>query len=506
MESKLLSKFFTSFVVLYLLFILISVISVTTGFDNYLSLTEKFWKNPETGKEYYYALGLPKKNQTLYAKINNNQGEVQAAGNIISNTWNTLKAGVKAFQAYQECMNGSNSQTTTNCFVTNLLQIPLQSSIGCISTDIQQNADSITINPDGSVSGGGCGNSGAIKVLENFDPNAEVGQTANAENNTWGGVLVITENVGSRLYTETGNMVSFKNYAKNELAQIPLIGTKTTQAAWWGVTLNKVSLGEAFFKLWKSSRNISYYLIIIPTIFLGFAIMFRAQINPQTQITLLNIIPRLLIVMLLITFSYPIAAIMVKLAEPIADIVIKIIWDTVFSVPTNFFNIGSTAVFAGLGGILLAVIGSLGSLALVGGVLIGGIGIFILLLVVIWVVAFIISAIRYLIGVAILTIKIGLLIGFGPLVILVSAFPGREPLLKNYFMTLVSNIFGLSLMSILWSLNLALMLLGLNLGTLAFLAMSIMAIGIVWKSPSAPKMLAGMLGVQPLFATGQQRR
>lgn len=65
--------------------------------------------------------------------------------------------------------------------------------------------------------------------------------------------------------------------------------------------------------LWSAFRNIAYFAYVVIFIFIGFMIMFRAQINPQTVINIQNSLPNLVITLILITFSYAIAGFLVDL-------------------------------------------------------------------------------------------------------------------------------------------------------------------------------------------------
>lgn len=68
-----------------------------------------------------------------------------------------------------------------------------------------------------------------------------------------------------------------------------------------------------FMPLWTAFRNIAYLAFVLIFIFIGFMIMFRAKIDPQTVINIQNALPNLVITLILITFSYAIAGFMVDL-------------------------------------------------------------------------------------------------------------------------------------------------------------------------------------------------
>ncbi|MEK7616563.1 MAG: hypothetical protein AAB414_00720 [Patescibacteria group bacterium] len=67
-------------------------------------------------------------------------------------------------------------------------------------------------------------------------------------------------------------------------------------------------------KLWQVSRNISYVIMIIIFVIIGFMVMFRQRINPQTVITAQAALPGLVIGLILITFSYFFAALLTDTA------------------------------------------------------------------------------------------------------------------------------------------------------------------------------------------------
>ena len=59
--------------------------------------------------------------------------------------------------------------------------------------------------------------------------------------------------------------------------------------------------------IWKAFLNIAYLAFIIIFIVIGFMIMFRAKINPQTVISIQAALPKIVVTLLIITFSYAIA-------------------------------------------------------------------------------------------------------------------------------------------------------------------------------------------------------
>jgi len=79
--------------------------------------------------------------------------------------------------------------------------------------------------------------------------------------------------------------------------------------------------GNAVQKLWKASRDITYSLLVFVIIIISFMIMFRMKISPQAVITAQSALPKLVIGVILITFSYAIAGFMIDLMYVVIGII-----------------------------------------------------------------------------------------------------------------------------------------------------------------------------------------
>lgn len=91
------------------------------------------------------------------------------------------------------------------------------------------------------------------------------------------------------------------------------LGTGTKPALAQGYGYTGLSTGGAVQMLWTASRNMAYLIMIILLIASGFLIMFRVKINPQTVVSLQTMIPKLIITLLLVTFSFAIAGLVIDL-------------------------------------------------------------------------------------------------------------------------------------------------------------------------------------------------
>jgi hypothetical protein len=65
--------------------------------------------------------------------------------------------------------------------------------------------------------------------------------------------------------------------------------------------------------IWRSFRNIAYSFFVLVFIIIGFAIMFRVKISPQVVVTIQSSIPKVIVALILVTFSYAIAGLLIDL-------------------------------------------------------------------------------------------------------------------------------------------------------------------------------------------------
>jgi len=107
--------------------------------------------------------------------------------------------------------------------------------------------------------------------------------------------------------------------------------------------------------LWKIFRNIAYLFFVIVFVFVGFAIMFRVKIDPQTVISIQSALPKLVIALLLVTFSYAIAGFLIDLIYVFISLIFALLNPEGVSldVHQNIFAIAGQ-IFGGIGGLRAA--------------------------------------------------------------------------------------------------------------------------------------------------------
>ncbi len=66
-------------------------------------------------------------------------------------------------------------------------------------------------------------------------------------------------------------------------------------------------------KIWEAFRNLVYMLFVVVFVAIGLMIMLRVKIDPRTVMTIQNSIPKLIIALVLVTFSFAIAGFLIDL-------------------------------------------------------------------------------------------------------------------------------------------------------------------------------------------------
>jgi len=65
--------------------------------------------------------------------------------------------------------------------------------------------------------------------------------------------------------------------------------------------------------LWRLTRNIAYFFFVLIILVAAFMIMFKVKISPQAVVTIQSALPKIVVTLILVTFSYAIAGFMVDL-------------------------------------------------------------------------------------------------------------------------------------------------------------------------------------------------
>lgn len=161
-------------------------------------------------------------------------------------------------------------------------------------------------------------------------------------------------NLPSKNDYKVGNLIS-SYIANNKLSGVGYVASKLNKfkkgiipeakAQGFGFT----AIGGGIQTLWKAIRNVSYFLLVIIMLILAFMIMFRAKTSPQTVITAQSAIPRVIIALILITFSFAIAGFLIDLVYVVIGILAAILQQSTIIVAKPFANINVWAdIFSAL--------------------------------------------------------------------------------------------------------------------------------------------------------------
>lgn len=106
------------------------------------------------------------------------------------------------------------------------------------------------------------------------------------------------------------------SYVKHKLQNFTLTPVAKAQTPGFGFTVL-----EPIQSMWRGARDIAFGIFVLAAVVLSFMIMFRVKISPQVIITVQSAIPKLIIALILVTFSYAIAGFMVDLMYVVIGIV-----------------------------------------------------------------------------------------------------------------------------------------------------------------------------------------
>ncbi|MGI5841390.1 MAG: hypothetical protein ACOX6N_04185 [Patescibacteria group bacterium] len=90
-----------------------------------------------------------------------------------------------------------------------------------------------------------------------------------------------------------------------------------------GVGFNKLA---PIMPIWKTFRDVVYILSALIFIIIGAMIILRVKVGPQTVVTIQNAIPKLIITLILVTFSYAIAGLIIDLSQFIQSFTIALLY------------------------------------------------------------------------------------------------------------------------------------------------------------------------------------
>lgn len=208
--------------------------------------------------------------------------------------------------------------------------------------------------------------------------------------------------------------------------------------------------------LWKIFRDIAYLFFVVVFIIVGFAIMFRVKINPQTVISIENALPGIVLALILVTFSYAIAGLLVDLIYVSIDLIFSLMYiapnSPAIDISQNIFSLGSkiftnwTTVATNVGSQMQTLTRDL--LSGLGGTVLGfGVGV-----VATAVVALAILYSLFKIFFTLLMSYVSIIVGviFSPIMLMLQALPGQNGF-SNWLKTMLTNIIPFPVTAVIFS-------------------------------------------------------
>lgn len=138
------------------------------------------------------------------------------------------------------------------------------------------------------------------------------------------------------------NQISGVGYVTQKINNFHLIPVANAQGVGF-------SAANPIQKLWIAVRNVTYGLIILVVIVMAFMIMFRVKISPQTVVTVQSALPKIILALILITFSYAIAGFMIDLMYVVMGILATFLASSgisSFSAPELFGFLNTSSILA----------------------------------------------------------------------------------------------------------------------------------------------------------------
>ena len=106
---------------------------------------------------------------------------------------------------------------------------------------------------------------------------------------------------------------------------------------------------EPVKKIWELSRNLAYLGMTVIFLIIGFMIMFRRKLNPQTVVNIQSALPGLVIGLILITFSYFISALVIDLSFVSTNVVSEVFIAAKLANPAATSNVRDGNIFKTFG-------------------------------------------------------------------------------------------------------------------------------------------------------------
>jgi len=260
-------------------------------------------------------------------------------------------------------------------------------------------------------------------------PSSGLIQNQIAQGKTGGSLLALGYTLENTVMNEP-IPVNLAYFIQDYGSKIPVIGQTAFAATYQAPLLDEI------LSLWKITRNISYALMSVVLLVVGIMIIMRKQLDQKVIVTIQYALPKIVAVFILITFSYPIGAIVAAISYSFTN------WANILTIISEATGGDTLLTWAqsgiGMGGAGMALIALMLNLAGIG----PAIAIITILLIIIIICLWIILQAKLFF----IYIKIVIEIITAPLQLAMSAIPGNDAQLSNWFKKLATYALSIILM------------------------------------------------------------
>ncbi|HPD44627.1 MAG TPA: hypothetical protein PK131_00375 [Candidatus Woesebacteria bacterium] len=263
-----------------------------------------------------------------------------------------------------------------------------------------------------------------------------------------GGAVGTVSQMIASLYNPPASGIEYLAQVKNEFLGKPAYAQ--SGLGWSGL--------QPLLPIWRVFRNVIYIVASLFLIILGIMIMLRIRINPQTVITIQNTIPKVIITLILVTFSYAIAGLLIDLMYFVQAAGIYLMFQikntdinqSLLAGNNNFWALNQASLSRHFGliwkmvpsGLLMGLCGLLGAvLTVIGTSTFGPLGLIGLLIPFVLVAIFLLAQVlSLLLGLIKSYFSILMSIVFAPFIIGAGAFPNSKTGFESWLKQFLANL------------------------------------------------------------------
>lgn len=155
--------------------------------------------------------------------------------------------------------------------------------------------------PFGQSSKAACtGDPNCTQAMRKIDPFYDAGAYVEKTN-----LFTIADAGFNQVYT-TAPKINSATYLVDDFNQ-NVLGVKVANAQ----SLGQDSFGPTLKQIWKKFQDLSYIVMVVVLVVIGFMVMLRRRLDPRTVVTATNALPRVVVALIMITFSFAISGLFI---------------------------------------------------------------------------------------------------------------------------------------------------------------------------------------------------